>query len=251
MEDVFLLCLDFTRTEEGGYTCDPHDSGNWSSGLIGRGRLVGSNMGVSAPTLISWLGRDDAATVTAGVMRTLAESTYQAIAKARYWRSMSCDNLTGPVAMMVFDFGWNVGVATSARLLQSTIGLQGELVDGDLGPRTIAAANALRWPAIIPKLDDTSVKVLQRMCHVPVDGIAGAATIDALTVQPALMPIGLALALGCVQTEFYRKLPNFGTYGKGWLARTERRVDAATKLSATSPDSGCWVSGKLAHTAMC
>lgn len=237
MQDVFISCLDFTRKEEGGYTSDPEDSGNWSTGLVRQGRLIGSNMGVSAPTLISWVGRDDAEGVTAEIMRALPEPTYQAIAKARYWRSLSCDSLSGPVALMVFDFGWNVGVATSARLAQSVFGLGGGRVDGDLGPKTIAAVGALQWPGLLPKLDPGSVKILQNACDVAADGVAGPATLGALAKRPDLLSVGLALALGCAQTAFYRKLPNFSIYGNGWLGRTARRVSAAGKLVGAVPAS--------------
>ncbi len=234
LQDAFLSCLDFTRIEEGGYTCDSRDSGNWSSGLVGKGRLIGSNMGVSAPTLISWMGRDSAMPVTAETMRSLSESVYQAIARARYWRSLSCDGLAPVVALMVFDFGWNVGVSVSARVLQKTIGLEPALVDGDLGPKTLSAATKLSWSVLLTRLDPESIKTLQALCGVTPDGVAGTVTLRALSSQPSLLHVGVALALGMSQTAFYEALPNFDLYGKGWLARTSRRVSAATQLASSA-----------------
>ena len=43
----------FVVREEGGYSSDSRDGGNWSSGRVGVGTLIGSNMGVGAPALIA------------------------------------------------------------------------------------------------------------------------------------------------------------------------------------------------------
>ena len=228
---VFDVCLNFTRVEEGGYTCSPADSGNWSTGLAGQGRLVGSNMGVSAPPLISWLGRD-ADAVDQEVMKTLSEVTYQAIARARYWRSLGCDGLAPAVAMMVFDYGWNVGVGKSARLLQATLGLQGSAIDGDLGPQTQTAASSPNWTFVLAKLSQSSIKRLQAECGQAQDGIAGPETLSACLKRPALWPLVVALRLGEEQIEAYKQLRNFELYGKGWLDRTDRRVDAACQMAS-------------------
>ena len=227
---AFESCLDFTRQEEGGYTCDPHDSGNWSTGLAGMGRLIGSNMGVSAPTLISWLDRDASSAVDSNLMRSLPETTYQAIARARYWRSLSCDGLVAAVAMMVFDFGWNVGVGKSARLLQTCAGLTGDMVDGDIGSKTLSMVSAPAWTTILDGLDQQNVKQLQALCRLEQDGLVGPATIGALERRPELCATGLVLKLTQSQTALYQSSPNFARYGRGWLARTDRRSAAALAL---------------------
>ena len=231
MQDPFLSCLDFTRVEEGGYTCDRRDSGNWSSGVVGEGSLIGSNRGVSAPTLISWMGRDSPTTVTAATMRDLPDAVYQAIARTRYWRSLSCDELSPAMALMVFDFGWNVGISVSARVFQRTVGVVQAHVDGDLGPDTLHAATIVGWPALLAQLDHASVRTLQSHCGVSEDGVAGAATLRALNSNPGLRDVGLTLALGHAQTAFYQALPGFGVYGRGWIARTTRRVGLAMQLA--------------------
>jgi lysozyme family protein len=190
-------------------------------------------MGVSAPTLISWLGRDDAATVTASTIECLAEPTYQAIARARYWRSLGCDALSAAVAMMVFDFGWNTGVGNSGRLLQRTIGLAGDLIDGDIGPTTVAALATPRWTTIAPHLSHAAVVELQNQIGVPPDGSLGAHTIAALDRRPALWRLGLTMALGQAQIASYQALANFPIFGHGWVSRSERRISAARALLAS------------------
>ncbi len=82
METCFTSCSAFTRAEEGGYVADRRDSGNWSSGHVGQGMLVGSNMGVGAPALLAWIG--SGAQLTAEKMRTLSLSTSEAIAQHNY-----------------------------------------------------------------------------------------------------------------------------------------------------------------------
>ncbi len=184
--DIKTQATAFTRREEGPYTDDARDSGNWSTGITGHGRLIGSNMGVGAPALIAWLGPKVA--VTAVTMRQLSITTYLAIATAKYWRPLSCDSLPEPVALMVFDFGWNCGISTSARILQEALGFMGDALDGDIGPGTL---------------------------HV----MAGVNAID-----------GFVTKLGNLQEAHYRGLYNFDIYGKGWIARTERRKLAAQAL---------------------
>ena len=228
--DAFEACLAFTKTEEGGYTCDPADSGNWSTGLAGHGSLIGSNMGVSAPTLIAWLGRDDSDSVNQYVMQALPVTTYRAIARARYWRSLACDEISPSVAMMIFDFGWNVGVGKSARLLQTMLGLTGSAVDGDLGAQTQLVLTTTNWPIMLHGMAPSSVRQLQAICALEQDGLAGPSTGSALEERPDLWPLAVALRLAQEQTRAYERLANFSTYGKGWLSRTSKRLAAATAL---------------------
>ena len=228
--DAFDFCANFTKEEEGGYTCSPEDSGNWSSGLVGQGRLIGSNMGISAPTLISWLGRDDPDLVDRNVMRLLSDTTYRAIARTRYWRSLACDNISPFIAMMIFDFGWNVGIGTSARLLQSVLGLRNDAVDGDLGPSTQKILRTPNWSVILDEMEQDLVRRLQSFCKTKEDGIGGPATISALTKQSELWPTAVALRLYQAQVEEYKRISNFKLYGKGWLLRTSKRLEAALRI---------------------
>ena len=101
MEVCFESCLTFTRTEEGGYVDDARDSGNWSSGRVGQGRLIGSNMGVGAPALIAWMGPQ--AYVTAEQMKNLQPATYNAIASSRYWNPIGCGNVPAGFDLMLFE----------------------------------------------------------------------------------------------------------------------------------------------------
>lgn len=190
MTDVFSAVSAFTRTEEGGYSNDARDAGNWSTGLAGHGALIGSNYGVGAPAAIAWMHPQEAM-VTPAWMRAIPLSVYTAMAKAKYWRPLQCDLVPPALAMMLFDYGWNRGIANGARELQETIGVTR---DGDIGPQTLAAVAGV----------NDLVDLLRRFA--------------------------------AVQTAHYRALHNFSIYGRGWLARTDRRLAAA--LAMTGPPPG-------------
>lgn len=137
----FNACFEFTIGQEGRYSCDPLDRGNWTSGIIGVGALVGSQWGISAPTLVSWLG-DNAHIVTAEYVKSLSRLTARMIYKIRYWNTLCCDKLAAGVDLTVWDFGVNAGVSESALCLQRIVRVAR---DGIIGPQTLAAAGT--WVA--------------------------------------------------------------------------------------------------------
>ena len=236
METCFTSCSVFTRSEEGGYVADPRDSGNWTGGQVGDGDLVGSNMGVGAPALAAWMG--PGARVTAEQMRKLALSTYEAIARCKYWLPLECGMLPSGVDLMVFDFGWNRGIATSLSLLVRC--LAAGQSQTDLAP-TLAAVHALESVlpiSVLPQICRSGVVILQGKLGIEEDGIAGPITTRQLIARPDLYVTALILALSSMQINSYRRLTNFPIYGAGWLARTARRQAIALSLAESSADHG-------------
>ena len=121
----FAACVGFTLGMEGGYSADPNDPGNWTGGMPGQGRLLGTHFGISAaayPTL-------DIAQLT--------QSAAEAIYRRDYWEKIQGDQLPGSVAAVVFDAAVNNGPGRAIRWLQHALGV---LVDGLLGPDTLTAA---------------------------------------------------------------------------------------------------------------
>lgn len=119
---------------EGGWSRDPNDRGNWTSGVKGVGELRGTRFGISAaqyPALdIEALSLDDARTI---YLRD-------------YWLECRCEQLPDPLRVHVFDGAVNSGVAASSRWLQLAVG---STPDGHVGPRTIGAARAAEpWGVI-------------------------------------------------------------------------------------------------------
>lgn len=143
--DIFARCFARTVGEEGGYTADPNDAGNWTGGEIGKGTCRGTKFGISAaayPTL-------DIAALTLEQAR--------AIYLRDYWTPIRADDLPPPLAMLLFDAAVNNGVETAVRRLQQVLKVT---VDGILGPLTLSALprgnlkttcakfQVLRWGAL-------------------------------------------------------------------------------------------------------
>ena len=69
-----------------------------------------------------------------------------------------------------------------------------------------------------------AAKLLQAALGVTADGSIGRATIAAAT---AADPVELLEAFSLGKEEFYKSLPTFGVFGKGWLNRVAHVQDAA------------------------
>ena len=208
---------------------DPRDSGNWTSGQVGVGDLVGSNMGVGAPALLLWMG--PGARITADQMRKLALPTYETIARCHYWSPLDCSTLPSGIDLMVFDFGWNRGVTTCLNILIRCLN-NGRPQAGLARPLlTNHALESIPSSSILPQICRSGVVTLQGMLGIREDGVAGPETVKQLTAQPQFNVTALILALTTAQIASYRELANFPVYGAGWLARTARRQTAALSLA--------------------
>ena len=118
---------------EGGYTADPHDRGNWTGGAVGHGELRGTKYGISAmsyPTLdIANLSLDDA----------------KRIYLKSYWAASGAGLLADQPGRSganfdVFDMAVNSGVTSAIKTLQQACGVP---ADGVMGNQTVAAAQAM------------------------------------------------------------------------------------------------------------
>lgn len=114
-DDAFLA----TVGNEGGYSNDPRDPGGETK------------WGITAAVA--------RANGYAGPMREMPLSVAKAIYKARYWTPIRGDELPPDVADDLFDIAVNHGVDTAIKALQTAVHVT---VDGDLGPKTVAAARA-------------------------------------------------------------------------------------------------------------
>ena len=113
--------------EEGGYTADPADPGNWTGGACGRGLCNGTRFGVSA------------AAYPGVAIATLTLDAARTIYRRDYWDPVGGDSLPPPLALLVFDAAVNNGVSRAVRWLQTAAGVP---PDGAMGPRTLAAVAA-------------------------------------------------------------------------------------------------------------
>lgn len=143
---------------EGGYSDHRDDPGNWSSGKVGVGRLIGTKYGIAAPTLIG--NRDF--TVRAEHMRALTREEAIAIYKAQYWDTVRGDDLPAGVDYCVYDYSVNSGPARASQELQRVVGAD---VDGVIGPKTLAAISqsGMHPTTIIDKICDRRLAFMKRL----------------------------------------------------------------------------------------
>ena len=101
MSDNFSTAFAFTVGEEGSFTNNQADPGNWTGGACGVGQCNGTNFGISAAAYPNL----DIATLTI--------SQAQSIYRQNYWNPVQGDKLPLPLAMVGFDAAVNSGVGQS------------------------------------------------------------------------------------------------------------------------------------------
>ena len=193
-------------------------------------------MGVGAPALAAWMG--PGARLTAEQMRKLPLSTYEAIARCKYWSPLQCGALPSGVDLMMFDFGWNRGVTTSLDLLSRCLSTGQSQIDSTQSLAAVQALQSVLPVSILPQVSRSGVLMLQDRLGIKEDGIAGPETAKQLAARPDLYVPALILALSSAQINSYRRLTNFSIYGAGWLARTARRQAVALSLAESSATHG-------------
>lgn len=114
MKEDWEKAITFVLKEEGGYGVHPNDRGGETNFGISKRRFP----------------NEDIAAMT--------EARAKHLYRLHYWDLMKCDELPSPMAIAVFDAAVNQGEGWAARALQLALGVP---ADGNIGPRTIAAAN--------------------------------------------------------------------------------------------------------------
>ena len=143
----FPACLVFTLGAEGGFVDNPQDPGG------------ATNMGITRATYEAWVGHP----VTVEAMKSLPENVAAQIYRANYWNAVNGDGLPAGIDLMVFDFGVNAGTGTSAKRLQSFLGVT---QDGDIGPQTLEAVKGYE-PALLIKWLGASQQTYYRSLNMP------------------------------------------------------------------------------------
>lgn len=118
----------FTRVlgHEGGYSGDSHDRGNWTTGVIGKGKLLGTKYGISAMSYPN-LNIPD-----------LTRGQAKAIYKRDFWDRVNGDSLHPALAYQLFDAAINHGPGNAIRMLQRAVVVAD---DGQWGPITKAVVD--------------------------------------------------------------------------------------------------------------
>lgn len=126
--------MDFERAffalvgNEGNFTNSPKDRGNWTTGKVGIGTLVGTKYGISA---MSYASVD---------IKNLTLENAKVIYKRDFWQAIHCDELPETIRFDMFDMAVNSGISASIKTLQKAIGAT---VDGVFGHQTKSMLNQL------------------------------------------------------------------------------------------------------------
>lgn len=73
-------------------------------------------------------------------IRNLSLADAKELYRTKYWLAAGCDKVPATAAFQLFDFAVNSGVNRAIRTMQSAIGVA---ADGVIGPKTIAAIQAM------------------------------------------------------------------------------------------------------------
>lgn len=128
--DRFDAALIHVLEMEGGYTDDPHDPGgptNFGITLADYARAVGEPLTAASRLRL----RDE--------LKRIPHDLVRKIYRTRYWDASHADRFAPGLALMHFDAAVNHGLTGAAELLQGALGVD---VDGEIGPITLAAAEA-------------------------------------------------------------------------------------------------------------
>lgn len=109
----FEIADKLTRTSEGGYSDHREDNGNWTGGKIGKGVLIGTRYGISAPVLMAYLGR----VPTVFEMKNLSEETVSKIYIRNYWTAIRGNEIVNQeIANKIYDMAVTSGTGTAIKL---------------------------------------------------------------------------------------------------------------------------------------
>lgn len=124
-EEAFTAWVTLLGPSEGVLSMDPHDRGNWSSGMVGVGDLRGTKFGISA-----------AAHPDIDIASLTLEQANQ-IRKEMYWDEVRGDEVPPALAIMLAEAGYMSGPEVAVRQLQKQLGFTGRNIDGIFGPMTM------------------------------------------------------------------------------------------------------------------
>lgn len=134
---VFAAALRHVLALEGGWSNDPADPGG------------PTNRGITLATYAAWRRRQITSQSRPGLvaeLRTIPASTVETIYREAYWRAARCHVLPAPVALMQFDTAVNQGPLRAVLILQEALDVT---IDGEIGPRTLAAVLAADQIALL------------------------------------------------------------------------------------------------------
>jgi lysozyme family protein len=144
--DNFSKCVAFTLAQEGGYSGNAADPGNWTGGVVGNGSLRGTKFGISA-----------AAYPSLDIVN-LTEPDAETIYRRDYWSAVAGDEFPYAIAVVAFDAAVNAGPRRSISWLQVAVGVEADGVLGQVTRDALKAADplAVSREALVRRIDFSS-----------------------------------------------------------------------------------------------
>jgi len=135
-------CYEFTMEQEGGYSTDPDDPGNWTGCKPGVGELKGTYKGISA---CAYPDLD---------IKNLTNFQVYKIYDRDYWDKVEGDQLPMGVDLCTWDSAVNCGPSKGVEWLQCAMGMPADTIDGAMGPQTLG---------YVEKIDDED-EIIDSIC---------------------------------------------------------------------------------------
>ena len=123
----FDIAFDMLIGHEGGFQCDPDDTGNWTGGEMGVGELNGTKYGISAASYpdvdIKKITIDDA----------------KKIYFDDYYRTVADMHQSAVMSFVLFDCAVNSGATNTVKILQRAAGVDDDGIFGAVTESAVAA----------------------------------------------------------------------------------------------------------------
>jgi lysozyme family protein len=142
MRENFERIMDEIFKHEGGYVDHPRDPGG------------ATNMGITFATLRAYRGK----AITKADVKALTKAEAREIYRKNYWNKVSGDDLPSGVDLCTMDGAVNSGPSRGVRWLQRAVGAN---ADGQIGPKTIAAADEAPLAQTINRMCDDRMNFLR------------------------------------------------------------------------------------------
>lgn len=138
---------------EAGYQRQAADRGNWY-----KGRLIGTNRGITPATLAAWTGE----TPTIASVKAITASTARKILEGRYATTIRYNDLPAGLDFALLDFAVNSGPSRAVKELQQVLGVKTDGLMGGITLKVIARHDVL---SLIRKLGEERLRFMKNLSN--------------------------------------------------------------------------------------
>ncbi len=128
----FEEAINIVLVQEGGFVNHPSDPGG------------ATNFGVTKSVYEAFVGKK----VSVQDIKNLKKDEVYPIYQACYWNKIKGDSLKPGIDLVVLDFAVNAGTSRAITYMQKALGVK---ADGQLGPQTLLAVNAISAKEFVEK----------------------------------------------------------------------------------------------------